>query len=200
MCSWSCSPPVPEGIPKPVSAKGWLLLSGALLPNQLGVPRSLLAPTRLRDIGCVLWAVLLLPVAISACASAARHAQVMEKAKVFEQQNDFAAKIDRGDGPVVPFTTILDKGYRVTLMAWHNGKQMVYQPFFSHSDCCFCTAETISSGSTASDRSGNERGVKVCKLSAKLKRGFHPRGNPSTFNDIWLCWSFQTNFMFGSVL
>ena len=33
-----------------------------------------------------------------------------------------------------------------------------------------------------------------------IKRGFLPEMDAHTFNDVWLCWSFQTNFMYSPVL
>ena len=56
------------------------------------------------------------------------------------------------------------------------------------------------SASVASDRSGNERAVNVCKKSGYIKRGLAPHGEPRRLNDSWLAWSFQANFMYAPVL
>ena len=49
--------------------------------------------------------------------------------------------------------------------------------------------------SIAADRGGNERGVNVSKRRGYIKRGFLPGMDACTFNDLWLCLSFQTNFI-----
>ena len=63
----------------------------------------------------------------------------------------------------------------------------------------FTAMETLVSASIAADRSGNERAVRLVKLSGFLRRGLHPRGCPKRLNNMWLAWSFQSNFMFKSV-
>ena len=63
----------------------------------------------------------------------------------------------------IAFTTILDKGYRVTLAPWQAGKQMVMQPVFAKSDEKFSGQQTLTSASVATDRSGNEREVNIAK-------------------------------------
>ena len=40
-----------------------------------------------------------------------------EKTDIFHKQHDFALK-DQVNGKYIPFTNILDKGYRVNLAAW----------------------------------------------------------------------------------
>ena len=60
--------------------------------------------------------------------------------------------------------------------------------------------ETLFSVSIAADRGGNERGVNVSKRRGYIKRGFLPGMDACTFNDLWLCLSFQANFMYSPVL
>ena len=98
------------------------------------------------------------------------------------------------------FTNIFDKGYRVNLAAWRAGKQRVIQPIFARSDRKFSGMETLVSGSVASDRSGNERAVNRAKKSNILKRGLKAAGCPKRINNVWLSWSFQSNFMYKAVL
>ena len=104
------------------------------------------------------------------------------------------------DGNELPFCNIVDKGYRINLPAWRAGRQTVMQLMFSRSDRTFTAKETIVLGSVASDRSGNERAVNRAKMSNILKRGLTQAGCPKRINNIWLAWSFQSNFMFKSVL
>ena len=74
------------------------------------------------------------------------------------------------------------------------GKQLTAQPVFAKSDQQFKGLETLFSASIAADRGGNERGVNVAKRCGYIKRGFLPGMDARTFNDVWLCWSFQANF------
>ena len=122
-----------------------------------------------------------------------------EHTPILKRQNEFA-KIDTIDGVVLPFTLILDKGYRIVRIAWREGEQVCLQPTFKSSDRKFSCDEMLISASVAADRSGNERAVKRCKESAMLKRGLKPNGCPKRLNNVWLAWSFQTNFMYNSVL
>ena len=74
------------------------------------------------------------------------------------------------------------------------------QPVFGNSDQKFKGKDTIISGSVASMRSGNERGVNVSKRSGYTEEGFKLNKDQNTFNDVWLCWAFQANFMYDPVL
>ena len=95
--------------------------------------------------------------------------------------------------------SIFDKGYRVNLMAWQHGRQEVRQPVFARSDRKFRGDENLISASIATDRSGNERAVRMAKLSGLLQRGLSCTGCPKRLYDIWLVWSFQPNFMYKPV-
>ena len=55
-------------------------------------------------------------------------------------------------------------------------------------------------GLIAHDRSGNERGVNVCKSSGLFQRGFHPGMCPKRFQNVWRAWAFRTNFIYKPVL
>ena len=101
---------------------------------------------------------------------------------------------------VVPFTNVLDKGYRARAQNWRRGEQLTAQPIFGKSDQQFKGAETKYSASLASDRGANERGVNVSKRSGIVKRGFKPGMDPEMFDDVWLCWGFMANFMYKQTL
>ncbi len=122
-----------------------------------------------------------------------------EKTNIFRIQQAFAEQ-DKVDGEVIPFTNILDKGYRVNLPAWRAGKQLIIQPTFKTSDKKFSGRQTIHTADVATTRSGNERAVNRCKQSGFIKRGMHQRTKGATMDDVWLTWSFQTNFMYKPVL
>ena len=114
----------------------------------------------------------------------------MNSTGILEEQHKF----QEADGGI-PFTNVLDRGYRSTRAAWRNG-QFVTQPDFAKSDRKFQTGEVLRSASIAADRSGNERAVRVSKMSNYVKRGTESHKNLERLSDIWLAWSWQGNFMF----
>ena len=122
-----------------------------------------------------------------------------EHTNIFGKQQEFANE-DLVNGQYIPFTNIFDKGYRVNLPAFRAGRQHVLQPIFARSDRKFTGRETIHSASIATDRSGNERAVNRCKLAGFIQRGLQQNGDPRMMDDVWLSWSFQSNFMYKSVL
>ena len=129
-----------------------------------------------------------------------------ESSGYLESQEEFQKK-DRVRGSqsdntleVVPFTIVLDKGYRARATNWRHGEQLTAQPIFGKSDKQFKGSETKYSASLASDRGANERGVNVSKRSDIIKRGFKPGMDPAMFDDVWLCWGFMANFMYKQVL
>ena len=70
----------------------------------------------------------------------------------------------------MPFTTILDKGNMVVLLAWKEGKQHIEQPVLAKCDEKYTGKETLISASIASARSGNERAVNVAKQAGLIKK------------------------------
>jgi hypothetical protein len=101
----------------------------------------------------------------------------------------------------IPFTNIVDKGYRRCIMAaWRAGKQLFLQPAFARSDRKFNTREVNRSSTVAPDRFGNERAVNVAKRAEILNRGLRPNENSDFIADFWIAWGFQANFMFKPVL
>ena len=124
-----------------------------------------------------------------------------ENTSILSQQEIFAKNDKVGNDSIyIPFTIILDKGYRIIRAAWRAGKQICCQPIFASSDRLFRSDEVLISASVAADRSGNERAVNLTKMSGLLKRGLRPNACPIRLNNVWLAWSFQINFMYASVL
>ena len=101
---------------------------------------------------------------------------------------------------IQPFTNVFDKGYRNRLAAWQCGKQLTLQPEFAKSDTSFGRNATLTSARIAADRSGNERAVRLTKLSDYVKRGLSSCQDFSRIDNTWLVWAFQINFMFKEVL
>ena len=74
-----------------------------------------------------------------------------QRNKIFEKQDAFA-ETDLVDGRKLPFTNILDRGYRVNVAAWRAGKQEVIQPNFLKSDERFSARDTIETADRATTR------------------------------------------------
>ena len=68
------------------------------------------------------------------------------------------------------------------------------------SDRKFNSEEVLRSAAIATDRSANERAVRLAKHAGILKRGLQPHQNTAVLDDAWLAWSFQVNFMYKPVL
>ena len=81
-------------------------------------------------------------------------------------------------------------------MAWQYGKHEVLQPAFTYIGCKFSGMENLILASVVTDQSGNKRAIKMAKLSGILSRGLSCTGCPKKIDNVWLAWSFQTNFMF----
>ena len=118
---------------------------------------------------------------------------------IFEKQKEFAEN-DLVNDKYKAFTNIFDKGYRNRLAAWQIGKQLTLQPSFAKSDSRFRRGETLSSAIVASDRSGNERAVRLTKMAGYIGRGLESTQSMERIHKSWLSWGFQINFMFGKVL
>ena len=82
------------------------------------------------------------------------------------------AESDLINGLYIAFTNIYDKGYRAKKVAWRTGQQLVIQPEWAESDKKFGRKKTMLSASVATDWSGNERAVNVCKRAWFISRGF----------------------------
>ena len=123
----------------------------------------------------------------------------MDQTSILKEQHKFVLT-DLINNKYIPFSNILDKGYRITRICWREGEQECFQPCFASSDRKFASSEMLVPATVAADRSGNARAVKNYKGSAYLKRGLKPNGCPKRLNNVWMAWSFQANFMYDSVL
>ena len=100
--------------------------------------------------------------------------EYMIKSGIFEEQNDFANE-DAIRSRIIPFCNELDKGYRFLEVAYWSGKQLTLQPDFAKGDRNFNGNETLASAAIATDRSGNERVVRLSKQSGYINRGITHR-------------------------
>ena len=124
-----------------------------------------------------------------------------EQSGIFEAQHSFAKEdlVGEQESEYLPYTNIFDKGYRNRLAAWRNGKQLTLQPEFAKSDTKFGRNKTLTSAKIAADRAANERAVRIAKMSGYIKRGVTERGSFKRFDDAWVAWGFQVNFMYNEV-
>ncbi len=120
---------------------------------------------------------------------------------IIEDQQVFASK-DREEGQEVnPFVMLLDKGYRITELAYHDGNgQMTMQPDYAKADAKFTRNEAIISATIATDRSGNERAVRLSKQCGLINKGIKPSLSFVRIDNVWLVCSFQCNFMYKKVI
>lgn len=117
------------------------------------------------------------------------------KNKVLEQQEIFQNNDLVGE-KVIPFTMTLDRGYHLDTQAFRCGKQTIRQPEFKKTGRRFTGRETLRSASCSNIRAGNERAVRKAKLSGFLKKGILPGEDLERFDDAFLAWTFQVNFMY----
>jgi DDE superfamily endonuclease len=123
----------------------------------------------------------------------------MERSGVLELQIKYVTEYDK-DYKHIPFTMILDKGYRINTVAWKSGGQLVLQPSFAKSDKKFTSRETIRNAAVASDRAANERAVRLSKLCGFFRNGLRQHECPIRLNEVWFLWAFQCNFIYQPVL
>jgi hypothetical protein len=116
------------------------------------------------------------------------------KSGILTTQETYIEKYDP-DRPTT-WTIICDRGFLIALSAFKAGRQIVIQPTFSIKHTKFTDYETIRTAAVAKDRSGNERGVRVMKLSDFISQGMLPNENTHKLSDVWRCWGFQSNFMY----
>ena len=69
------------------------------------------------------------------------------------------------------------------------------QPNFAKSDQRFNRKELLPSAALATDRSGNERAVRLSKQSGYINSGRQPNGSPLRMDNAWIAWSFQCNLV-----
>jgi hypothetical protein len=75
--------------------------------------------------------------------------------------------------------------------------QHYFQPNFAQGDRKFSGEKTLHSAAVAVVRSGNERAVKLVKMSWAIKKGASLTTTRylATFDNIWMRWGFRVNFM-----
>ena len=119
---------------------------------------------------------------------------------IIKEQKVFAFNDRKGKEDINPFYMLLDKGYRITELAFREGDgQITMQPDFAKADEKFKRHQVLTSSTVASDRSGNERAVRLSKQCGLINRGMHPRTSFVRIDNVWLVWSFQCNFMYKNV-
>ena len=129
------------------------------------------------------------------------HTSYLPASGILEMQEQFVSVQPRdSNGNIIPFTNVLDKGYRLVVVAWRAGGQFGLQPAFAKSDRKFTSNEVLKTSSVAHGRSGNERVVGLSKMAGYIKRGLQNHQSTSTLADMWLVWGFRCNFMFRPVL
>ena len=122
-----------------------------------------------------------------------------ELTKILPQQQRFQEH-DKQNNAIISFLLVLDKGYRITMLA-RQYNQSCRQPIFAKSDEQFQRNDLLLSAGVDVNRSGNERGVKYMKHSWIVSRGIkHGNFDLPAVDDIWLAWGFQVNFMYKNVL
>ena len=123
--------------------------------------------------------------------------EYMTKSFILKEQMEFALN-DMVNGIMIAFTNVMDKGYRITMDCQEAGNQKTLQPDFMRSDKQFRAVESLSSATVASDRSGNERCVRLSKQSGFVRRGKSGNGSLTRLDNAWLGWGFMCNFVFES--
>ena len=125
----------------------------------------------------------------------------IRKTKILEEQRDFMDADKQIDGSIVPFINVFDKGYRVLLDCFSQGRQLCWQPAFARSDQRYRSHDVLHTATVAYTRSGNERSVRHMKRSGLIKRGLTESNSMdlNTLADLWLAWGFQVNFMYSPV-
>jgi hypothetical protein len=95
----------------------------------------------------------------------------LTRSGILEMQSTYINTHDRESAE--PWYNILDRGFRVTTTVYKNGQVHVVQLSFCVSDRRFVAHETIAGAKVSSDRSGNERAVRIIKYSSYIKDGLY---------------------------
>jgi hypothetical protein len=121
----------------------------------------------------------------------------LSKTKIFEKQKAFGMKDNTSNETGL---NVLDKGYRSTLAAQLQG-QHCFQPDFAQFDKKFNGEKTLHSAAVAVVPSGNERAVKLAKMSWVIKKGgsLCTTRDLATLDNIWMGWGFRVNFIYSPV-
>ena len=107
---------------------------------------------------------------------------------IFETQQLFQNE-DLVNDSIKQFHSILVKYYRVERSTL-SSNQRVIQPIFAKSGHSFSQLEGLCISEIASDRSGNERVVRLSKQSGYINRGVQPAGSLLWMDNAWMAWSF----------
>jgi hypothetical protein len=123
--------------------------------------------------------------------------QYMKEGEVFSTLNKrlLTCPFENDTTRQIPFTVVLDRGYRITMEARREGGHAVIQPVFA-SDRHFTTVEILVSSTISKDRSGNERAVKYARISDYIKKGLYNNESTDRLCNTWLAWGFQVNFVY----
>ena len=105
------------------------------------------------------------------------------------QRNDLV------DGEVKPAHNILDKGYKITQEAVRLDQHII-QPNFMNAKKGFKGEDVLCTAEVASDRSGNERAVKIVKRSAYITDGIAANQLFARMEKVVKAFSCRCNFMF----
>jgi hypothetical protein len=127
-----------------------------------------------------------------------KHEQILPAMQAF-QNEDIVRSKDGGRDTVVSWLHGLDRRYWVNQACYNAGEQIVEQPYFSPRDGKFSTHAALFSSTFASDRSGNERAVRMVKHSDYLTKGLQSTGDADRFCNALEAWGFQINFMLAPV-
>jgi hypothetical protein len=119
--------------------------------------------------------------------------EYLERCGLLEAQKQFQQKDTSSNLPFTSWT-------RATEASYLPGGQLLLQPFFAKSDRKFSSEEVLQSAAVASDRSANERAVRVLKRSGVFMDGIHQSQNLEMMDDMRLAWGYQSNFMYKPVL
>jgi hypothetical protein len=115
----------------------------------------------------------------------------IEDTMILELQKAFS---ENDPTSVRAFLNIFDKGYHQILEALRHG-QLCCRP--DEANNTFGGDKVLRAGCVAVVRSGNERGVKRCKLSWFLKRGCSDQlWDVDLVCNVWEAFSFRVNFMY----
>jgi DDE superfamily endonuclease len=123
----------------------------------------------------------------------------LTRSGILEMQNTYIETHDK-ETSSEPWYNILDRGFRVTTTVYKHGKGHVVQPSFCVADRRFVAHETIRGAKISSDRSGNERAVRVIKYCSYIKDGLYQGESAIRLCDVYLVWGFQANFVYRPIL
>jgi DDE superfamily endonuclease len=121
---------------------------------------------------------------------------------ILKLQQDFLKLYDpEHDNDDHNWIIILDRGYKVVGECFAHGKQKVLQPTFTRiAKPKFSAMDTQLTAAVAHDRGGNERAVKIAKISNFVAEGYKSTVTVDQLCDAWIAWGYQVNFMYKPVL